>query len=261
MKIEIKGFNINYYIINDDLLNKGKDLLVFLHEGLGSIPQWKGFPEVMATKMQLPALVYDRIGYGESDFWINDEIKSKFLHNEADVMLPALINELGITNNIILFGHSDGGTIALIHASNALPQVKAAIIEAPHVLLEQYSLLGIRKAREILNNEKIISIMNRYHQGRAAMLIDKWTAHWLEANDIDWEAKDKLKKITMPLLLIQGENDDFGTFLQIDTVSEYSNSEIIKVEKIKNCGHVPHLEKQDVILALVNDFIKNKIDG
>ena len=260
MKINIKGFNINYDIVNNDLLNVGNDLLVFLHEGLGSIPQWKGFPKIMANKMQLPALVYERIGYGESDYWTDGKIKSKFLHYEANTILPALIKELGISNKIILFGHSDGGTIALIHASDALPQIKAAIIEAPHILLEQHSLNGIRKARAILNNDKIVNIMNRYHQGRAAMLIDEWTAHWLEANSNDWDTTELLRKITIPLLLIQGENDDFGTFLQIDKVEEYCNSEFVKVEKLKNCGHVPHLENQDVILSTVYDFINNYIN-
>ena len=257
MIINIEGYNIHYELIGKEWISKGKDILVFLHEGLGSIPQWKNFPQVLSKQLQLPALIYERIGYGESDFWANDEIKSKFLHNEANVILPALIKELEIKNNIILFGHSDGGTISLIHLAKPLPQIKAAIVEAPHIFLEEHSLYGIRKARKLLDNSTIISILNKYHQGRAYTLIDKWTAHWLAANDIDWNAKSELNKITLPLLLIQGYNDDFGTFAQIDNVASSVKSKIIQVEKIEDCGHVPHLEKQEIIIDLTKDFINS----
>ncbi len=258
VKTQIEGFNINYKLINEEWISEGRDILVLLHEGLGSIPQWKNFPSTISNKLKLPVLIYERIGYGESDFWTDGIIKSQFLHNEALVMLPALIKKLGILNSIIIFGHSDGGTIALIHASAAMAKVKAVIVEAPHILFEEYSLIGIRKARELLKNDAVIQILNRYHQGRAAELIDKWTAHWLAAKDIDWDASQKLNKITLPLLLIQGYKDDFGTFAQIDNVAKEVKSNIIQVERIEDCGHIPHLEQQEKIINLTEDFI-NKI--
>ncbi len=260
MYIKINGYNINYKIINEDLISQGRTLLVFFHEGLGSILQWKSFPDLLSNKMNMPALVYDRIGYGNSDFWTDREIKSKFLHNEALNIFPAIIKELKITNDIVLFGHSDGGTIALIHASNPLPQVKAAIIEAPHVFLEEFSLNGIRNARKILDNEKIIRLMDRYQQGRAAELIDKWTVHWLKANTDDWDAVGILKRISIPLLLMQGDKDDFGTFAQIDNVANSVLSEIVEVHKIDDCGHIPHLQKQEIIMEFASEFI-NRIDN
>jgi len=258
MFISIDNKRIHYELINEQWISDGKTLLVFLHEGLGSIPQWKGFPEQLSNRLQLPALVYERQGYGESDFWDNGEIKSRFLHHEALLMLPLLIQKLNFDNPIIIFGHSDGGTIALIHASEPLANVKAVIVEAPHVFLEEHSLNGIRKARAILNNNKLVRVLDRYHQARAGDLIDKWTAHWLAANDTDWEASSSLKKIIIPLLLIQGDDDDFGTFAQIDMVAQLAESTIIEVAQIKDCGHVPHLQKQEEILKLAQDFI-NKI--
>ena len=258
MFIKIEDKNIHYQFINQQWIDEGRDVLIFLHEGLGSIPQWKNFPQQLSESMQMPALVYERVGYGESDFWNDREIKSQYIHDEANVILPSLVKQLKIDNNIILFGHSDGGTLALIHAANPMPNIKAAIVEAPHVFLEQYSLIGIRKARAILKNEKIIRIMDRYHQNRAAELIDKWSSFWLNSKETDWEASDSLKKITIPLLLIQGDNDDFGTFAQIERVAELAKSNIIEVAKIDNCGHIPHLEKQEEIMKLSHDFI-NKL--
>ncbi len=257
MFINVEGFNIHYQTTGNEWIEQDRDLLVFMHEGLGSIPQWKNFPALISEKLQLPALVYERIGYGKSDFWIDGEIKSKFLHYEADVMFPKLLEELDIKNKIILFGHSDGGTTALLHASQALPQVKAAIIEAPHTFLEEHSLLGITTARKILENEKIIQLMNKYHSGRATELIDKWTAHWLGGNIEDWDAEQRMESINIPLLLIQGANDEFGTFAQIESVAESAKSKIIEVHEIADCGHIPHLEKQNEIIAISKSFINN----
>ncbi len=257
MFIKVEGFNIHYQIIGNEWIKDGSDLLVFMHEGLGSIPQWKDFPSKLSEELQIPALVYERIGYGKSDFWDNEEIKSKFLHYEADVIFPKLLEELNIQNNIILFGHSDGGTTALLHSSLALPQLKATIIEAPHTFLEEHSIQGIKNARKILDNKKVIQVMNRYHSGRAYELIDKWTAHWLGGNIVDWDAEQRMKDIEIPLLLIQGDNDEFGTFAQIERVAESAKSKIIEIHKITDCGHIPHLEKQNEIIAISKNFINN----
>ncbi len=252
----VLGKNIHYQIIDSKLIGEGKPLLVFLHEGLGSIPQWKDFPRKLSDKLQLPALVYERIGYGQSDYWLGN-ISDKFLHFEALIMLPELLQSLRIDNKIIIFGHSDGGTIGLIQCSQPMPQLLGAIIEAPHVIFEQHSINGIAKARTMLNKKELIRVMDRYHNERAAKLIDDWTSYWLNADPKVWEVGDELKKINIPLLLIQGDNDEFGTYKQIDIIANEVNSNIVEIAKLLDCGHIPHLQQMDKVLELTDDFIKN----
>lgn len=255
MFVSVLGKNIHYQIIEKQWVGEGRPLLVFLHEGLGSIPQWKNFPTKLSERLQLPALVYERVGYGESDYW-QGPLSSKFLHFEGLIMLPELIKSLGFHNNIIIFGHSDGGTIGLIQSSQPMPQLLGSIIEAPHVMFEQHSRNGIAKARTMLEKEELIRIMDRYHSGRAAKLIDAWTAHWLNANPKEWEAGDELRKIEIPLLLIQGDDDEFGTYDQIDKVANEAKSKIIEVAKLPECGHVPHLQQMEKVMQLTENFIQ-----
>lgn len=251
----VLGNKIHYQLIDEQWIDDGKPLLVFLHEGLGSIPQWKNFPAILSQRLQLPALIYERIGYGQSDYW-QGPLSAKFLHFEGLVILPKLISKLKIDNSIILFGHSDGGTIALIQCSQPMPNLMGAIIEAPHIMYEQHSVNGIAKARAMLDNIKLMRLMNRYHNGRAAKLVDAWTSHWLKANPQEWEAGDEIAKIEKPLLLIQGDDDEFGTFKQIDKVAKEAKSKIIKMAKLPQCGHVPHLQQMEIVLQLTENFIK-----
>jgi pimeloyl-ACP methyl ester carboxylesterase len=255
MFISVLGNNIHYQIIEKQWIEEGRPLLVFLHEGLGSIPQWKDFPQKLSDKLQLPALIYERVGYGQSDYW-KGPISRKFLHFEGLVMLPDLLKTLDINNKIIIFGHSDGGTIGLIQSSQPMPQLLGAIIEAPHIMFEQHSLDGIAKARTMLDQPKLIRIMDRYHSGRAAQLIDAWTSFWLNADPKEWEAGDEIKKIKKPLLLIQGDNDEFGTYNQIDKVTNEAQSKILEVAKLPECGHIPHLQQMDKVIELTEEFIQ-----
>ncbi len=252
----IFGKRIHYQVINSQWINTDKALLVFLHEGLGSIGQWKQFPQQLADALHLPALVYERIGYGQSDYW-EGPISSKFLHFEGKIMLPQLLKSLNINQPIILFGHSDGGTIALIQSANALPQLLASVVEAPHVMLEEHSLKGIEKARELLQQPDLLRALNRYQNGRAEQLIDQWTSHWLKANLNDWEAVEEMKQIKVPLLLIQGDQDEYGTFAQIERVAENAQSKTLAIMKIENCGHVPHLQYPEKIIDACRNFLNS----
>ena len=250
----ILGKKINYEFFHKELLQLDKPLIVFLHEGLGSIGQWKGFPEKLAKASSLPALVYDRVGYGQSDYW-DSELDPYFLQKEAVEYLPKLLENLNISNSYYIFGHSDGGTIALLHAATKPKNLLGAIVEAPHVILEEQSLQGIRMARSLLDQKDMISRMNRYQGGRASQLIDAWTSLWLREEIRDWQMLDLLKKVECPLLLIQGDQDDFGTIKQLELVQEYSSSKSIILEELSPCGHIPHLQQQEIVLKLCHRFI------
>ena len=255
MQIQVLNKNINYEIINQEWLDGCRPIIIFLHEGLGSIPQWKSFPKQLSDKVQMPALVYDRVGYGKSDYW-DSKLEPDFLHKEAIEYLPALIEALDLPNEYYLFGHSDGGTTALLHASRKPEQLRGIIVEAPHVILEDKSIQGISMARQILKSPTMIKRLDRYQNGRAAQLIDMWTELWLRDDVREWTMLDLIEKIETPMLLIQGENDDFGTFEQLDITASLAKSEYIQVEKLEDCGHIPHLQQQNSVLELSQSFLK-----
>ena len=255
MLIKVLNHNINYEFVNQEWLEECRPLLIFLHEGLGSIGQWKSFPKLLSDAMQLPALVYDRVGYGKSDYW-REKLRPDFLHKEAMEYLPALLEALDLPNEYYVFGHSDGGTIALLHASSRPEQLRGIIVEAPHVILEEQSIQGISMAREMLKLPAMVKRLDRYQSGRAAQLINAWTELWLRADVREWEMLSLIKKIEAPMLLIQGDQDDFGTFEQLDLTAKLAQSDFIQVEKLNDCGHIPHLQQQPLVLDLSKKFLK-----
>ena len=256
MKIEIDGFKIDYEIRNEELLGSDKPVIIFLHEGLGSRHQWKDFPEKLNAYHRFPMLFYSRVGYGKSDYWKNG-IPENFLRYDAFTTLPLLIEKLRINNKIILFGHSDGGTIALLAASQPLSNLLGIISEAPHVIIEDRSIGGILSARKLLHNPELLERMNQYQNGRAAGLIEAWSSFWLKPEHRVWEMNTELKRIHCPLLLIQGEDDNFGSYKQLDTVKAKIKSENISELRLEDCGHIPHREKIEEVAAVCMEFIKN----
>lgn len=245
---------LHYKYIQKEKLKGGRPLLVFLHEGLGSIGQWKGFPELLSTRLGLAALVYDRHGYGMSAMG-TQVMDEHFLQREAWQFLPELIQHLQITNPIILFGHSDGGTIALLQAAQPMNQLLGCIVEAPHVVLEKESFEGIRSAREMLNSPTMIERFSFYHGQRSRTLIDSWTAMWLRYENEVWDMKEDLRKIMLPLCLIQGDEDNFGTFEQLEITKEHASSKHVEIHKLLACGHSPHLQKAQEVLSISEKFI------
>lgn len=252
----MKFSEINYKFLNKDFSGEIKPIIVFLHEGLGSITQWKNFPEKLCQKLNLPGLVYDRYGYGKSPKW-QKQPDVNFLHKEAE-FLNDFIDYLRIENDIILFGHSDGGTISLLNAAKPHKNLKAAIIEAPHVILEDVSFSGLKTARGILSNPVLLKKMEKHHGDRVKDLIDKWTSLWLSQQGQDWGMIKELKQIKIPLCLIQGDKDNFGSFEQLNTVKKHAQSEIIEVNKLENCGHIPHFDMTDKVIEIAGNFIKKR---
>jgi pimeloyl-ACP methyl ester carboxylesterase len=248
--------DLNYQWHQKELVAEGKPVIVFLHEGLGSIGQWKDFPELLSKGTGLPALVYDRYGYGQSPNRAIP-IHPQFLHEEAFEHLPAFIESLNIQNPLILFGHSDGGTIALLHASKSLPQLIGCLVEAPHVILEKMSFNGIRTARAMLRNQDLIERFAKYHGERSYALIDEWTSMWLSLEDGNWDMLEELKAVELPLCLIQGDEDNFGTFEQLHIVKQEVQSECVEIHKLKACGHIPHLQKKEEVLEISRKFISS----
>jgi pimeloyl-ACP methyl ester carboxylesterase len=227
-------------------------VLVFLHEGLGSIRLWRDFPRIMVEQTGLDALVYDRAGHGESSPLVGSRTAA-YLHEEAEQSLPGVLDTYGI-RQAILIGHSDGGTIGLIAAAAYPKRISALITEAPHVFVEEITLVGIRKVKEAYEQGDLRSRLEKYHQANTASLFYGWADTWLKDPFPDWSIVDLLPGVQCPVLNIQGENDAYGTVHQLETIARYTSGETANLV-IPGCGHSPHAEARGQVVEAMGTFI------
>lgn len=251
--IDVKGqkLYIEYY---SSLQNK--PTLVFLHDSLGSVQLWRDFPARLSEAAECNVLLYDRLGYGKSYPMPTHERPVNYMELEAD-LLNGLLTELNI-NKGILFGHSDGGTIALITAAKYPEKVEAVICEAGHIFVEDVTLKGVYDAWEAYKTTNLPERLQKYHGDKVETLFKAWTETWTRDDYRTWNIEYLLKNITCPLLFIQGEADEYGTLDQVEkTVSQVSGS----AEKyiIPKVGHTPHKEVPEMVLQKAAEFIKRNI--
>jgi pimeloyl-ACP methyl ester carboxylesterase len=233
--------------------NPGGPSIVFLHEGLGSAGQWKEFPARLSGATGCGFLAYSRWGYGGSGArprpWPAD-----FLEPEAGSVLPALLGATGITRPI-LFGHSDGGTIALMYAAACPDAVRAVISEAAHVMLEEVSLQGIAGARDRFLHGDLRARLRAQHGDHVEDTVLGWTENWLRPGLRDWDIRERLRAIRCPVLAIQGRDDDFGTLDQVDAIMTHVNGPA-EALVLDGCGHIPHRERPRDVLEAAAAFIR-----
>jgi pimeloyl-ACP methyl ester carboxylesterase len=228
--------------------------IVFLHEGLGCVAMWRDLPERVAEATGCGALVYSRAGYGKSDP-VDLPRPVSFMHDEALTVLPEILEILSI-REAILFGHSDGGSIALIHSgSGKATKVRALILEAPHVFVEPISLKSIRKARENYENNSLKASLARYHSNNVDCAFRGWNDVWLNPDFRSWNIESFLPNIKLPLLLIQGANDEYGTLKQIEAIKN-GCAGTVNAQVLKSCSHSPHRDQPQLVLDAVIAFLK-----
>ena len=251
-----RAFEIEYtYVGRDD---PGAPLIVFLHEGLGSVAMWRDFPERLCDAIGARGLVYSRPGYGRSTPRPHDARWGvDFMHRQARDVLPALLATLRIDsakNKPWLFGHSDGGSIALIHAASFPKRVAGIIVAAPHIFAEDISVESIAQTRETYLNTDLRSKLARYHDAVDSAFWG-WNDIWLDPAFRAWNIESLLPQITCPLLAIQGINDEYGTMAQIDGIATaLPNAQLLKLE---NCGHSPHRDQPDAVIDAVQKFYRD----
>lgn len=232
--------------------------LVFLHEGLGSIAHWKDFPRQLCEATGCNGFLYDRIGYGKSEP-VRQPRALDYLQREALTMLPEVLLQAGL-NDVILIGHSDGGTIALLFAASYPKQVKAVITEAAHVFVEEISLRGIEQSLEVFEaDEELMEKFVKYHGDHAEQILNDWKNIWLSKEFRSWNIESCLPEIKCPVLVIQGEDDEYGTVAQVDAIADQVSGAADKL-LIPNCGHRPHHQAREIVLPEMARFIKNMID-
>jgi pimeloyl-ACP methyl ester carboxylesterase len=227
--------------------------LVFLHEGLGCIELWRDFPEVLCASTGCRGLVYERKGYGGSDM-LPGPWKEDYLIEESSVDLPGLLKKCNV-DDVILIGHSDGGTIALIMSALNGDVVRGVITEAAHIFVEDVTIAGIHKAVEAYAKDNLKDKLARYHKENTEMIFRRWADRWLSPEYRNWNVEEYLSEITCPLLAIQGENDEYGTPAQVESIGRLVSGPVETI-LIPDCGHIPHFQARDTVLAEMTRFIK-----
>lgn len=224
--------------------------LVFLHEGLGSLAMWKDFPARVVAATGCPALVYSRYGYGKSDR-LRQARRVDYMHAEALHSLPDVLHQLQIERPILI-GHSDGASIALIHAGAGQWPVRALVLLAPHVFVEDLSVASIAQARVAYRTGDLPSKLARYHD-HADHAFRGWNDIWLDPEFRDWNIEQYLSGIACPVLAIQGEDDEYGTMEQINRIERQVSG--VEVLKLAACRHSPHRDQPDAVLRAISRFV------
>jgi pimeloyl-ACP methyl ester carboxylesterase len=227
-------------------------VIVFLHEGLGSVAMWRDFPQRLCDALGARGLVYSRPAYGRSTPRAPDEQWGPdFMHRQAREVLPALLQSLGVERPW-LFGHSDGGSIALLFAAMFPDALQGAVVLAPHILVEDISVTSIAQAREAYLKTDLKQRLGRYHED-ADSAFWGWNDAWLSPAFRHWNITTELATIRCPLLAIQGLDDEYGTLEQIRGIARaVPGTQLLELPR---CGHSPHKDQPEQVIAAVQSFL------
>lgn len=234
-----------------------KSTLVFLHGGLGCLAGWGDFPARVADSVGCGALVYSRAGYGQSDAAALPR-PVRFMHDEALIVLPQILSALDI-RDAILVGHSDGGSIAMIYAGSTQAQrFSGLVLEAPHVFVEEITIESAKSAAQKYREGELRSRLERYHGQNTDCAFWGWNQVWLSPEFRSWNIEEYLPQIRVPLLLLQGENDEYGTLRQIEAIENGCRG-YVRSEILSDCGHSPHRHKPLETMNSMTSFLKQQV--
>ena len=245
------GYRIEYEWI--DAQRSDAPVIVFLHEGLGSVAMWKDFPARLCEATACRGLVYSRYGYGRSDP-LERPRDPRFMHDEATIALPQFLDQLDVRSPI-LFGHSDGGSIALLHAAMSGRAVSAVIVMAPHVFVEDLSITSIEAAKHAYETTDLRSRLARYHDDPDSAFRG-WNEIWLHPDFRAWNIEDALPRIHCPILAMQGVDDEYGTMEQIDRIARGATNTHVALVRIPDCGHSPHRDQPQRVIDEVRLWLR-----
>jgi len=244
--------DFHLYVKNWDTPSSGSACtLVFLHDSLGCVELWRDFPAQLAAA-GAAAMAYDRRGYGQSSAMPLQPRQQDYMEHEADVLLR-LLDKCGIERPV-LFGHSDGGTIALLAAARCPERITAVITEGAHVFVEDITLEGIEKAAMQYATTNLLERLQRYHGDKTQAMFDAWTRTWLAPMYRDWNIEHFLPQIICPVLAIQGAEDEYGTPEQVQAIVRRVSGPAQPM-MIVNAGHSPHKQSAQWIITQCCAFL------
>jgi pimeloyl-ACP methyl ester carboxylesterase len=246
-QLDIGGRRIEYVFADPDA-GDGFDL-VMLHDGLGSVSMWRDFPEQLAMATGCRTLVYSRFGYGSSTPLVGSRMVD-YMHEEARVWLPEILARLRIRRPI-LFGHSDGASIALIHAARPESDVRGIVALAPHVKVEDMTVRSIESAKSAYAATDLRSRLGRHHADVDGAF-GGWNDVWLNSAFRGWNIEALLPSIRCPILAIQGEEDEYGTMEQIAIIGRTCRGSTML--RLPACRHSPHRDQPEAVLAASREF-------
>ncbi len=229
----------------------GAPPLVFLHDGIGSVAMWRGFPAEVAAATGAAAFVYSRHGNGWSST-LARPLEVDYMHTEALEGLPELLDRQSI-DAPILIGQSDGASIALIHAGGSRRPVRGLVLEAPHVFVEDLTIASIEAAKRTFLETGLKDRLRRHHRDPEASFFG-WNDVWLRPEFRDWNIERYLSAVTCPVLALQGEDDEYGTLAQIEAIERQVSGPFQKII-LRDCGHTPHRDQHQRTLRAICDFV------
>jgi pimeloyl-ACP methyl ester carboxylesterase len=226
---------------------------VLLHEGLGSVGIWGDFPARLAVATGLGVFAYSRAGYGRSSPSAMPR-RVTFMHEEARDVLPLVLNAIGLRRGILL-GHSDGASIAAIYAGSVEDhRICGLVLLAPHFFTEEFGIAEIARMREAYETSDLRARLGKWHQDPDNAFLS-WSGPWLDPAFRRWEITEELAYIRLPILIVQGEDDQYGTLRQIDVAEEACTCPVEAVI-LPGTRHVPHREAAEATMGAIVDFTR-----
>ena len=226
--------------------------LVLLHEGLGCVASWRELPRALATRTGYGVLAYSRPGYGASEP-IPRPRALRYMDEEAFEVLPAVLDQAAIAK-AVLVGHSDGASIATIYAGGRQDfRVRGLALIAPHFFVEEVTIASIVAAKQAYEHGDLRARLKRHHGDNVDTAFYTWNAAWLDPGSRHWHLDDRLAHIRVPILIVQGAEDQYGTAAQLERAERETYCPV-ETLVLDNCRHLPHAEQPAATLAAVADF-------
>lgn len=250
--VEAGGHRLEYLLYPAHQI--ARPTLVFLHEGLGSISLWRDFPQRVAEATGCRTLVYSRYGYGRSDVLAAPRAPD-YMHVEALEVLPQVLDALGIERPLLV-GHSDGGSIALIHAGAGRRPCAGVVVLAPHLFVEEMSVRGIADTVAVFERSDLPQKLARHHAD-ARRTFYGWADIWRHPDFRAWNIEEYLPGLRCPLLAIQGEDDEYATMVHIDRIAECAvNAAEVELLKLADCRHSPQRDQAAAVAEALTAFVR-----
>lgn len=235
----------------DPAVARGGAPLILLHDSLGCVELWRDFPAMLARELRRPVIAYDRVGFGRSS--PREQLPSaNFIRQEAEEFFPALRQELGITE-FAVFGHSVGGSMALLAAAQAGDSCKAVVCESAQAFVEDRTVAGILQAKALFQQPEQFERLTRWYGTKARWVLDSWTKVWLSPEFSTWTLQPDLPRVRCPVLVLHGDQDEYGSVRFPELICRHVGGPS-EMHIMRGCGHVPHRERPDDVVGLVRQF-------
>jgi len=255
LEVTVRGFRLAARRIDPyGVQTQHRPVLVFLHEGLGSMQLWGDFPQAIASACGLPALLYDRLGHGLSEPLPSPAVDVAYLAREAHTFLPEVLSACAVRSPVLI-GHSDGGTIALLYAARRPKQVLGIVTEAAHVFVDDRTRDGIRQTVAAYRENDLKTRLSKYHGPNTEALFQRWADTWLSDEFAAWNIEWQLKAVQCPVLAIQGDADEYGTAAQMKSIAAHAGGRS-DTFLVPGCRHVPHYQAREAVAERIIAFVR-----